>query len=200
MTPLSPLLLIATAGAFVGTGVESETSRGRLLDLMFTRVGQPNHGPWSPAFVHYAGYWSHYDVRGEYSSWPLPATNAPRDLVAFGEERRICLPEPERGDVFLLWSPSRKEHTRAGIIAEVEDRLMYPRTRRPYWVCRTIEGDTTEHGAMTGNGIHLVYRKLSSGNGDRFLRWTALDARAAMADPAAETEREAGRIVLRRAS
>lgn len=199
MVPLSPSLLIAAAGALVGAGVESETSRG-LLDRMFTGVGQPNQGPWSTAFVHHVGYWSHYDLRGRYSSWPLPATNEPRALAAFGEERAICLADPERGDVFVLWSAAAKQYTRSGIIVEVEERRVPRRFGRSAWICTAIEGETTQHGGLTGKGIHFVQRKLSPSAGDRFLRWTALDARGMIAEPAAATAREAGRIVLRRAS
>jgi hypothetical protein len=143
-------LLIAAAGAFVGVGVESETTRGRLVDLMLRRVGQPIRAPWSAAFVHHVGYWSHYEYTSVHSTWPLPPTNDPCVLDAFGRERGIIADEPARGDVFLLWSSAAKAHSRAGIIVEVERCLINERTRRPYWVCITIEGETTEYAAPNG--------------------------------------------------
>ena len=200
MTALSPPLLLAAAGAFVGVGVESDRSRGRLISLMLRRVGQPSHAPWSAAFVHHVGYWSHFEFAGAHSSWPLPATNDPAELEAFGRERGIVVDDPEPGDVFLLWSSAQRDHARAGIVADVEECQMYPRTRREYWVCTTIEGETTEDGAPFGGGIHMLRRNLSTAGGDRFLRWTALDARGVVADPAAKTRREGGRIVIRRAA
>lgn len=201
MVPLSPPLLIAAASTLIGTGAESETCRGRLLDLILAGVGQPNTGSWSAAFVHHVGYWSHYDFGGGYSSWPLPPTNDPRDLAAFGHERQIYAPEPEPGDVFLLWSSPRKQHARAGIVVQAIEAMTEPRTRRQYWVCLTIEGETTDTGAATGGRIQLVQRNLSVANRDRFLRWTALDTRELVANPAAAATLYAGRLrVLRRAA
>src|SRR5688500_7819128 len=108
MVPLSPFLLIATAQAFVGQGADSETRRGRLVRSMCDRVGDPKAERWSAAFVHHAGYWSHYGVRGGSSSWPLPATNDPHELEQFAQESDIFAIEPRAGDVFLHWSPTRQ--------------------------------------------------------------------------------------------
>ena len=200
MVPLSPPLLISAASVLVGAGAESETRRGRLLDLILRRVGQPTDTSWSAALVHHVGYWSHYDFVSGYSSWPLPATTDPQELEAFGRERGIFADEPERGDVFLQWSPARRHHARAGIIVEVQELVKYPDSGRAYWVCSTIEGETTDYGAPGGDGIHLVQRQLSTARRDRFLRWTALDPRSAAADPAARVRREGGRLVIRRAA
>jgi hypothetical protein len=183
----------------VGVSAESETSRGRLIDLMLRGVCQPLSAPWSAAFVHHVGYWAHFDFAGSHSSWPLPATNDPRELYAFAEERAILADEPEQGDVFLLLSPVQKQLGRAGIIIEVEEVPCSPR-RLPTWECLTVEGETTEFGASTGPGIFVLRRQLSPARRDRFLRWTALDARGAAADPALETRRVGGRLILRRAA
>src|SRR5688572_10701279 len=113
MVPLSPQLLIAGAATLVGAGTESETSRGRLVDMILRRVGQHGPAPWSTAFVHHVGYWSHYELQGQYSSWPLPATNDPHELATFADARGILTDQPERGDVFLLWTGVRKQLARA---------------------------------------------------------------------------------------
>jgi hypothetical protein len=199
MPALSPALLTAAAGAFVGAGTESESSRGRLTELMLRRVGQPNRGRWSAAFVHHIGYWSHYEYEAQFSIWPLPPTNDPADLAAFGEERRICAEDPKVGDVALVWSPGTKSHTRAAIVVRLRKSVRARGTGRSTWICDTIEGDTTEAGAATGGGIHLLERRLSVHRGDRFLRWTALDAREGPSDPTLETTTDAGRLVVARA-
>src|SRR5436305_251265 len=79
MLPLTPALLIATANAFTGFG-EDEFQRGGMLWRFLKEVNQPHDAPWSAAFVHHAGYWSHHDPRGGRSSWPLPATGDCNEL------------------------------------------------------------------------------------------------------------------------
>jgi hypothetical protein len=190
MVPPSPSLIVAAAGALIGAGVEPGASRGRLLDIMLARVGarDSDRGPWSAAFVHHVGYWAHYDFRGRSSSWPLPMTDDPRALEEFARERGICAEVPVSGDVFLHWSPAQKRRTRMGLIVNVGDRLIYPATGRPYHVCTTIEGETSDHGAPEGLGIHVVRRNLSAAAGDRFIRWTSLDPREPLVVPAGATQ------------
>jgi hypothetical protein len=146
------------------------------------------------------GYWSHFDYQGRYSSWPLPPTNEPADLATFGAERGIQSREPLTGDVYLLWSTAMKQHARAGIVVEVVEILKDRTTREQSFVCNTIEGETTEFGAPVGEGIHLVQRTLTPTARDRILRWTSLDARGAIGNPAARTKTVAGRVVIRRAA
>ena len=138
MTPLSPSHLLAAAWPFLGMTCESPNGRDPLLQLMFRALGRPTNGSWSPAFVHHVGYWSHFDIGGEWSAWPLPATNDPDDLAKFALVRGIDAPTPARGDVYLRWSPTTERHVRAGIIARVEESFSHPVTGMLCWWCRTI--------------------------------------------------------------
>jgi hypothetical protein len=195
---LSPPLLTAAALALVGTGTESRTFRGRLTEVMLRQVGQLNRGPWSAAFVHHVGYWSHFNPEGQHSVWPLPATNDPECLAEFGAERRICEPDPELGDVVLLWSHEARLHVRAGIVIGLGPRVLHRDPRRTTWICTTVEGDTNESGAFTGGGVHLLRRRICVARGDLFLRWTSLDARDLPSDPTRAATVEGGRLVVLR--
>src|SRR5579862_9362987 len=70
--PPTPALLIGAANALLcvhspGAGLASIVVR------MLEGVRARSEAEWSAAFVHHAGYWSHYDNVTEASSWPLPA-------------------------------------------------------------------------------------------------------------------------------
>src|ERR1051326_2780651 len=104
-TPLCPRLLLATANGLVG--VVDEQRRGRpsfvrrLLRDACVMVFRDRSLEWHTAFVHYAGYWSHYDNLARKSSWPLPRTNDPNELADFARRHNILKEDsPRAGDVF----------------------------------------------------------------------------------------------------
>ena len=197
---LSPPLLASAALALIGTGYESKTFRGRLTEVVLRQVGQLNRGRWSAAFVHHVGYWSHFEVDGQHSIWPLPATNDPECLAEFGTQRGICRADPQIGDVVLLWSQEARLHVRAGIVIGLGPRVLHRDPRRTTWICTTVEGDTTESGGFTGGGVHLLRRRICAARGDVFLRWPDLDAREVPSDPTRLATIEAGRVVVLRSA
>jgi hypothetical protein len=200
MPPLSPSHLLAASAPLLGLTVNEAPRHGRLLDVILAGVGERDIRPWSAAFVHHVGFWSHLDVGSGLSAWPLPATNHPRELAAFARLRRIAAESPASGDVFLRWSPIVREHVRAGIIATVDGLFDHPVTGKKCWSCRTIEGDTTDRGAPEGDGIHVVRRTLSVQGGDLFVRWADLDPREMVSHPGGYVLTAAGRAALRRAA
>ena len=91
--PLAPALLIASAHALTDSvGISAVTGTSALLVRRYLAdVGYhgtddgPEDGGWSAAFVHHAGYWSHYEYRFRASVWPLPATASCAELARFAE-------------------------------------------------------------------------------------------------------------------
>src|SRR5256885_2271808 len=102
MIALTPSYLVAAATAFTGLGEEGDNN-GQMVELFLREVRQPPGQPWCAAFVHHVGYWSHYDHRTKYSSWPLPATASCWQLGEFARDRKLLETEPQTGDVFLLY-------------------------------------------------------------------------------------------------
>jgi hypothetical protein len=130
---------------------------------------------WSAAFVHHVGYWSHFDHRSGTSVWPLPDTGSCSDLAAFAARHLVLAADaPEPGDVYLLWSPAKKEFVRTGIVLSRSRRFRHPSGRRHY-ECLTIDGDTTRHGSLRGGQTAVVQRVLSPSRGDRLIRWPLLE-------------------------
>ena len=184
MIPLSPAFLITTASSYTGQGEDPHgTSRGRFVDAVLRQVGAPAAAldaqcstRWDTAFVHYAGFWSHYDVRRGNSSWPLPPLLDPEALHEHATAVGATAREPQAGDVFLLATPRTGRHIRAGIVVEVERRREHPHYETGY-ECVTIEGDTNACMEL-GGGQVLRHRRLLAPTVDTIVRWVELKKRA----------------------
>ena len=202
MIPLTPLALVATANAFVGMGEDGgevpDSALGKLVRRFLREVrnrrrrrdkesrrkgrgerrtpGGIAFPPWDAAFVHYAGYWSHYDQRFKKSSWPLPATASVEELAQFAGVSGAFREAPLAGDVFLLWSPAERRFVRTGIVTHVEHGGQFSRGEK-YYLCVTIEGDSDASAEGPGTRTLRRARRFAPQMGDRFIRWTAFDGR-----------------------
>jgi hypothetical protein len=186
--PLSADRLISAANTMIGLEEEREGRRGQIVELLLREVRQPMDGDWHTAFVHHVGYWAHYDHSSAWSSWPLPATGDPNDLARFAREKGIVSTDrPREGEVFLLWSPTQKEFVHAGVVLQYLTNGIH-RNGAAYFVCLTLEGNTTEFAQLHGRGMHRTTRKISPDNGDRFIRWVDLDARGVSGEVTTPTE------------
>ena len=173
--PLSPVLLVACANALVALCAER-------------RWGRDGAG-----LVHYAGYHSHYDIRMDRSSWPLPLANDCAELARFAEAEGILSVErPAAGDVFLAWSEHDVRFTRAGIVTRVVGAGTFS-TGLGWFDCRTIEAFARPR--RTADEVKKEKRKLSPECGDRIVRWADLDGRGAVSNP---LSREQVEIATRR--
>ena len=173
MSPLSPSLLIAAAGALV-EGARTADGTARLAEQFLMGVGAGGLRRWNAAFIYHAGYWSHFDHAAGRSIWPLPATADCDELGAFARFRNALSPRmPAPGDVFLLWSPTRSRFVHAGIVLMAE-RFGALCSVPPRYACHTIEGNVTATGVLGGDRLTRVQRILSPVRGDRTIRWTAL--------------------------
>ena len=173
MNPLCPSLLIAAACALL-EGARTADGTARLAEqfLMGVGAGAPRH--WSAAFVHHAGFWSHFDHSMGRSIWPLPATADCDELGAFARFRNVLSSRvPAPGDVFLLWSPRRHRFVHAGIVLMAE-RFNSMACDPMRFACHTIEGNVTTTGGLGGDRLARVQRILSPLHGDRTIRWDAL--------------------------
>ena len=214
--PLAPALLVATANAFVGLGEAregtSESPQGELVECFLREVraragpldGQEGQAiapgamiPWDAAFVHHAGYWSHYDQDTVRSSWPLPATASVEELAQYAGVCGALRPAPLFGDLFLLWSPAREAFVRTGVVIHVERWVVSARGEK-VWECITIEGNSSFVGANDGALVLRQHRRFTPAIGDQFIRWTAFDEREErqwliedVLDEAAESRRAA---------
>jgi hypothetical protein len=202
MIPLTPLALVATANAFVGMGedggADPDSALGKLVRRFLREVrnrrrrrdrgarrkrggrrrtqGGIAWPPWDAAFVHYAGYWSHYEPRAKRSSWPLPATGSVEELAQFAGVSGAFREAPLAGDVFLLWSPAERRFVRTGIVTHVEHAAQFSRGEK-YYLCVTIEGDSDASADGPGTRTLRRARRFAPQMGDRFIRWTAFDGR-----------------------
>lgn len=176
MIPLSPALLTTTACALVEVA-RTVNGTQRLVELFLQSVGRPDLTRWNAAFIHYAGYWSHYDHCTERSRWPLPATAECSALAEFALARGVLSARPpEPGEVFLLWSLAEKRFVHSGIVLKA--RRCLPNRWEPHrYDCHTIEGNVTVTGRVGGECLAPVRRLLSPGLGDRTIRWAAAEER-----------------------
>ena len=178
--PLSPLLLIASAGALLdGARGEHDTER---LAKQF--LGELDHtapaGRWNAAFIHHAGYWSHFEHHIGRSAWPLPPALDCHELGAFAEANGVLSAgKPEFGEVFLLWSPLRKRFLHTGIILAAEPLgAGTGAAEAERYECHTMEGNITHTGCVGGSRLARVRRILSPARHDRTIRWMDLEPRA----------------------
>jgi len=135
----------------------------------------------SLAFVHFVGFWSHFEPDSRRSTWPLPPSKRVHELADFATCHGTLASSPLAGDVFLLGSPAADEQVLAGIVMAVESMraLLDGGTA---FVCQTIEGrlgvDGMGDAAPTVVNARIVRRQLSVAYGDRFIRWCELPRQA----------------------
>jgi hypothetical protein len=173
MNPLSPSLLIAAAGALLES-TRTPDRTARLAEQFLMDVGERGPRNWSAAFVHHAGFWSHFDHAVGRSIWPLPATADADELGAFARFRNVLSSRrPRSGDVFLLWSATRRRFVHAGIVL-IAEHFGPQCSMPPRYACHTIEGNVTPDGGLGGDRLARVQRILSPLHGDRTIRWDAL--------------------------
>lgn len=165
---MRPQLLISSAQAFAARGELSALDR----QLLFNDGMRPSDdGAWDTPFLHYIGDRSQMTRWSRNSTWPLPPAATAHELFQVARERGMLRDEPEPGDIFTAWSPTRKTFVRSGLIVLVE----------PAWVdddgehhheCVTIEADLNERTDCRGNHVSWARRVLSHDQGDRFIRWS----------------------------
>ena len=169
---LSPILLVAAANTMLGFARNHEPD----AELMLHEVGQPLGAAWDTAFVHHAGYWSHYEHDDGRSAWPLPPTNDCNDWARFAEAQGVLsMGAPRAGDVFLLWSKEHKRFVHTGIVAAYRNFTGILPNGHAYMECETIEGNIDPVGRWPRNGIFRYTRRLVAEKGDRTIRWAELD-------------------------
>jgi hypothetical protein len=191
MLPLKPEPLVATAIALASWEYQRNT------DVEHDRASaDAKRRDASLRFVHFAGFWSHYDPESRLSSWPLSRSIGITDLAGYVEQHHRLESRPAKGDVFLLANYDGTRHVRAGIIAAVEEeRTMLNDTLE--FVCTTIEGELAPldagMAALHVPAARLVRRRLSPAFGDCFIRWCDLPPQAW---PAALEYRMPGNLVI----
>lgn len=177
MQPLKPELLVSTATALASWEYQrkaAEAEHDRAL-------ADAKRGDASLRFVHFAGFWSHFDHGIRLSSWPLTRSAGVTTLSDVVEQNHGLESSPTAGDVFLLASHRRNRHVRAGIVAAVETvGTMVDGSAE--FVCTTIEGEfgpaRPDAGAVRIPVVRLVRRRLSRAFGDSFIRWCNLPPQA----------------------
>lgn len=172
LVELSPVCLLAAASTMMGLAQHNQPD----AELMLREVGQPAGPVWDTAFVHHAGYWSHYEHGESRSAWPLPVTNDANAWARFAEHRGVLLDgAPRAGDVFLQWSRKWKRFVHVGIVAAYRNVTGVLPNGASYMECDTIEGNVDVKGHFPRAGIHRHTRKLVTEKGDRVIRWADLD-------------------------
>jgi len=182
MIPLTPALLVGTASAFIGLGEDGNcrgegdetTNRGAMVNRLVQRVGTCPDAPWDAASVQHAGYWSHFDHRSGRSSWPIPMRPSTQAIVAFAHHANVLYPEPEGGDLFVLWSPSARQFVHIGIVLHVGQPGQFD-NGQAFVECRVLSPNVHCDGRLGGPTTLPLERCLSPERGDAFIRWSELD-------------------------
>jgi hypothetical protein len=177
--PLSPMLLVAAANAFVGLGEEGGDNRGQMVEHFLRSVSLPPGLPWCAAFVHHVGHSAHYDHLTRRSSWPLPATGSCDALARAARAQGVLRDEPYVGDIFLLYSTARRRFIHTGIVVGVqeEERVHL----REIHSCVTVEGNTNDDGSSNGHTTLRKVRTFREADGHKFIRWAELSRQAVAA-------------------
>jgi hypothetical protein len=172
MIRLTPALLVGTASAFIGLGVDQQRrsrttgdtrddgkdsgygneaneasddhGRGAMIERLLRRIGAHPRAPWDAALVHHAGYWSHFD------------------------------PRPEVGDLFVLWSDARKRFVHAGIVLQVGEAGEFL-NGQTFIECDVLSPNVHANGRIGGPDTLRLMRRICPDRGDWFIRWTELD-------------------------
>lgn len=135
----------------------------------------------SLGFVHFVGFWSHFEPDSRRSTWPLPPSKRVHELADFATCHGTLASSPLAGDVFLLGSPAADRQVLAGIVMAVESMRALLDGGSAF-VCQTIEGrlglDGMGDAAPTVVNARIVRRQLSVAYGDRFIRWCDLPRQA----------------------
>ncbi|HEY2374689.1 MAG TPA: hypothetical protein VGH98_01825 [Gemmatimonadaceae bacterium] len=192
-----PHLLLSTATALASW----ELHRNAQDPDVDRSISEPARSEASLAFVHFAGFWSHYAPDFGCSSWTLPECKRVENIADFAEEQGGIVASPLAGDVFLLASARGDRHVLAGIISVVE-QVSSMLNGSLTFICTTIEG---ELGATGDDGAapcvptaRVVRRRLSAAFGDCFIRWCDLAARTSR--PAVEYMEPKNLVTIDRAS
>lgn len=184
MIPLTPALLVGTASALIGyrndprCGGKPDCRNmkvDRVVRRLRARIGG-DRAPWDAAFVHHAGYASHFDHRGGSSSWPIPARCSvhPHALAEFAREANILDPRPQAGDLFVLWCDGRRRFMHTGIVLHVGLPGEFP-SGQAFVECLVLSPNVHHDGRIGGPDTLRLTRRISPDRGDWFIRWTELD-------------------------
>jgi hypothetical protein len=171
MIPLTPALLLAAASALVD---DDPTI--------------PSHIFTPTSFIHHAGYCSHWDHRGDVSSWPLPRLEDCTALATFAAQRRVLTSTCSPGDIFVAWSPALDRFVTAGIVCTIRDVARPPlRSEGLTLRCLVIECAAAPEASIVRRRV----RRLCTRAGDRFIHWPDLDAHVGDRARVAVTSRRA---------
>lgn len=190
MIRLTPALLVGSASTFIGFGQDphhhscgdarclAANGRGLMVDRLVRRLCARPGGiktPWDAALVHHAGYWSHYDHRGDRSSWPIPVRYSARAqaLASFARKTNILDHRPEIGDLFVLWSPSRSRFVHAGVVLEIGEPGEFP-SGEAFIECAVLSPNVYDDGSVGGPNTLRLTRRICPDRGDWFIRWPEL--------------------------
>lgn len=125
-------------------GVKEATGNndGPEVKKFLASVGLPEGYSWCAAFVHYilvsAGF------PNTVTAWSPTAHNRANVVYASAEFQK----EPKPGDVFTIYSVSKKRIAHAGFYYLRVNERMY----------KTIEGNTNNGGSFNGDGVYIRIR------------------------------------------
>lgn len=135
------------------------SNRGQGVEAMQQLVSISPGSPWCAACVAWAGQ----SALGK--KWPLPLTGGCAALGDFAKQKKVLMPTPQVGDVFLLYFPSLKRFGHTGFITGQAEGSAWT----------TIEGNAADPSQPSSReGYGVFQRTRTFGASDRFIQWTAL--------------------------
>lgn len=153
MITCSPILLIAAAQAMA-----KDDGTREAMAVRDERAGESS----GMAFIHHAGYWSHFDAQVGASSWPLDVRWTVADVVAVARRYDLLQLHGGPGDLLVRYSGDGAL-VRVGIVVSTGDRVQFPH-ESPTWECGVLWSSRAP-GEM-GRSMWFQGER-----GDRFIPW-----------------------------
>jgi len=146
--------IVQTAEQFLDVREATGKNDGPEVEMFLKSVGLGKGYSWCAAFVHYV--LDQCGVKNTINAWSPTAHNA-KNLV-YWNGRQYSTPMP--GDVFTIWSYSRKRIAHTGFVhSQTSDRFY-----------TSIEGNTNDGGSFNGDGVYK--RRRSYKQTYSITRWT----------------------------
>lgn len=129
-------------------GVKEKTGKndGIIIEMYLKSVNLISGNSWCSAFVYWC--FEQCGIKTKINGWS-PTAHNPKNIVYFKHELNK---QPKPGDVFCLYSVSKKRIAHTGFFHRLNDNIV-----------TTVEGNTSSNGVISGSALDIdgqgVYMK-----------------------------------------
>lgn len=149
---LATSCVIERATPFVGITEETGNNDGKVIELFQKSTKSPKNSSYCASFVHYI--LELCGIKNTISAWSPTAYNKNNIVFSQGKFKK----RPQSGDVFVLYSISKKRICHTGFYEDSVNTKVYS----------TLEANTSSSGVISGTKLDVngdgIYRKIRSFN------------------------------------